>query len=147
MSARRARESIVGRKSGDCMRRKRQKKRVGITANSVRQRKPNDGLKARADQVLHAKRVDAVESRARLLQTIVELGEPGRRRRIVANLNKGDGQVGVVSHVLLGRIDNDLLDLSLVARLAVRDDENGLGATVGTLPIVGLHGISQRLSM
>ncbi len=118
-----------------------------MTANSVRQRKPNDGLKARADQVLHAERVDTVESRARLLQTIVELGKPRGRWRVVANLNKGDGQVGVVPHVLLGRIDNDLLDLSLVARLAVRDDENGLGTAVGTLPTVGLDRICKNLPM
>ena len=116
-----------------------------MNGNLVRQRKPNDGLKARADQVLHAKRIDAVESRARLLQTVVERGEPRSRWRIVANLNKGDGKIGIAPHVLLGRIDNDLLDLSLVARLAVRDDENRLGAAVGTLPTVGLDCISQHL--
>jgi hypothetical protein len=116
-----------------------------VTSISIIERKPNDGLKARADQVLHAERVDTVELRARLLQTVVEFGKPGRRWRVVANLNKSDGQIGIVPHVLSGRIDNDLLDLSLVARLAVRNDENGLGATRAWLTMVRLDRICKDL--
>ncbi len=116
-----------------------------VTSILIIERKPNDGLKARADQVLHAERVDTVELRACLLQTIIELGEPGSSWCVIANLNKSDGQIGVVPHVLSGRIDNDLLDLSLVARLAVRNDENGLGATRARLPMIRLDRICKDL--
>ncbi len=73
-------------------------------------------------------------------------GQPRGRPRIIANLNKRDGQVFVALHVLFRRIDNNFFNIGLVARLAVGDDENGLGATRSVrFDRVGLDRILEHL--